>query len=65
MRRKLRKELRGDVKDVWSIITTESNRFKETVGHTLPENERRLREKFNVYKKTGTWRMPTAARLTR
>jgi hypothetical protein len=53
MRRKLRKELRGGVKDIWSIITTESNRFKETVGHTLPENERRLREKFNAYKKNG------------
>lgn len=53
MRRKLRKELRGGVKDIWSIITTESNRFKETVEHTLPENERRLREKFNAYKKNG------------
>ena len=53
MRRKLRQELRGGVKDIWSIITTESNRFKETVGHTLPENERRLREKFNAYKKNG------------
>lgn len=53
MRRKLRKELRGGVKDIWSIITTESNRFKETVGHALPENERRLREKFNAYKKNG------------
>jgi hypothetical protein len=53
MRRKLRKELRGDVQDIWSTITTESNRFKETVGHTLPENERRLREKFNAYKKNG------------
>jgi hypothetical protein len=53
MRRKLRKELCGGVKEIWSIITIESNRFKETVGHTLPENERRLREKFNAYKKNG------------
>lgn len=53
MRRKLRKELRHGVKNTWSIITIESNRFKETTEHTLPENERRLREKFNDYKKNG------------
>lgn len=53
MRRKLRKELRGGVRNIWSIIATESNRFKETAGHTLPENERRLREKFNAYRKNG------------
>jgi hypothetical protein len=53
MRRKLRRELCGDAGGVWSIITTESVRFKEVVGHTLPENERRLREKFNAYKKNG------------
>lgn len=54
-RSKLQKELRkGHVRaDIWSIITIESNRFKETIGHTLPENERRLREKFNAYKKNG------------
>jgi hypothetical protein len=53
MRRKSRQELRGGVKCIWSIITTESNRFREETGHTLPENERRLREKFNAYKKNG------------
>jgi hypothetical protein len=53
IRQRLRKELRGGVKDIWSIITIESNRYKETVGHTLPENERRLREKFNAYVKNG------------
>ena len=53
MRYKLRKELRGGVKDIWSILTIESNRFKETIPHTLPENERRLREKYNAYKKNG------------
>jgi hypothetical protein len=53
MRRKLRDELRGGAKDIWSIITAESNRFKETVGHTLPGNERRLRDKYNAYGKNG------------
>jgi hypothetical protein len=53
MRLKLRKELRGKVTEIWSIITTESNRFKIETGHTLPENERRLREKYNDYKKNG------------
>jgi hypothetical protein len=53
MRYRLRKELQGNVRDIWAIIATESNRFKETTGHTLPENDRRLREKYNEYKKDG------------
>lgn len=53
MRYKLRKELRGPVNDIWSTIINESNLFKQETGHTLPENERRLREKFNDYKKNG------------
>ncbi len=52
-RRKIRKELRGTVKPIWEIITAESTLFKETVGHKLPENDRRLREKYNKYKKEG------------
>ena len=52
-RRKIRKELRGAVKPIWEIITVESKLFKETVGHKLPENERRLRDKYNRYKKEG------------
>lgn len=52
-RRSIRKELRGSVKPIWEIITAESTLFKETVGHKLPENERRLREKYNKYKKEG------------
>jgi len=52
-RRKIRKELHGSANNIWSIITIESNRFKETTRHTLPENERRLREKYNSYKKNG------------
>lgn len=53
MRYKLRKELRGRVNDIWSTIANESKLFKQESGHTLPENERRLREKYNAYKKNG------------
>ena len=53
MRYKIRKELRGRVNDIWSTIISESNLFKQETGHTLPENERRLREKHNDYKKNG------------
>jgi hypothetical protein len=53
MRYKIRKELRGRVNDIWSTIINESNLFKQETGHTLPENERRLREKYNDYKKNG------------
>lgn len=53
MRRRLRQGLKGTVLPIWTIITTECNRFKETVNHTLPENERRLRDKYNAYKKNG------------
>lgn len=53
MRYKIRKELRGRVNDIWSTIIHESNLFRNDVGHTLPENERRLREKYNAYKKNG------------
>jgi hypothetical protein len=52
-RRRARKELRGRVFDVWQLVTSDSNLLKESTGHTLPENERRLREKFNAYKKNG------------
>lgn len=51
MRKKLRAELRGDSRPIWSIITAESLLFKQTIKHNLPENERRLREKFNKFKK--------------
>lgn len=53
MRYKLRKELRGEVRDIWGIITNEVNRFKKESGHTLPENEQYLRRVFNEYKKVG------------
>lgn len=53
MRRKLRTEMRGTVKPIWEIITIECLRFKAEVGHKLPENERRLRDKYNAYKREG------------
>jgi hypothetical protein len=52
-RRRMRKELRGQVVDVWKTVADDSIRLKEITGHTLPENERRLREKFNEYKNNG------------
>ncbi|GAB6123054.1 hypothetical protein [Dysgonomonas termitidis] len=55
MRYKLRKELRGEVRDIWGIITTEINRFKTESGHTLPENEQYLRRVYNKYK-TGSYK---------
>ncbi len=48
-RRKLRRELKGEVRSIWSIITVESNRFRVESGHSLPESEPRLRQKFNEF----------------
>ncbi|HBX45530.1 hypothetical protein [Limibacterium fermenti] len=53
LRRKLRKEMKGEVRPIWTIINTECKRFKEVVGHDLPDNERRLRDKYNGYQKEG------------
>lgn len=53
MRYKLRKELRGEVRDIWGIITNEVNRFKIDSGHSLPENEQYLRKLYSKYKKEG------------
>jgi hypothetical protein len=58
-RSNLRKEMRGSifgigkVLSVWETIAIETRRMKEFTGHTLPEDERRLREKYNGYKKEG------------
>ena len=52
-RKKIRKELHGAVKPIWEIITAECALFKSESGHKLPENERRLRDKFNAYKRDG------------
>lgn len=52
-RRQLRKEMRGDVVDIWRIIANEVNRFKKESGHTLPENEQSIRRVYNKYKKEG------------
>lgn len=53
MRYRLRKELKGQVRDIWATLSIESNRHRDETGHTLPENERRLRDKYNDYKKNG------------
>lgn len=54
-RRDIRKQMRLEVSDIWSIITAESNRFrdKQVKAHTLPDSVSRLREKLNKYKKEG------------
>lgn len=49
LQRSLRK---GRVRsDIWQSITNECTLFKQDIPHTLPENERRLREKYNQYRK--------------
>lgn len=52
-RYRLRKELRGSITDIWESLTAESNLLAGQVGHNLPENVRRLRDKYNAYKKDG------------
>lgn len=53
MRYKLRKELRGEVKDIWNLIAQEINRYRDIIGHTLPQNSRYLRDKYNEYLRCG------------
>ena len=53
MRYELRKELKGEVMDIWSILTKETIRFRIDTGHTLPENEQYLRRYYNKFKKGG------------
>lgn len=52
-RYELRKSLRGQVKDVWTIVTNECNRFRDIQQHTLPANAASLRRKLKDYKKQG------------
>lgn len=40
-------------KVVWEIILGTCEKLRETYGHTLPNNEARLKEKFNAYKRSG------------
>ena len=39
--------------ETWSSVTLCCERLRELVGHTLPKNNARLREKFNAYKRKG------------
>lgn len=52
-RRRMRKELHGQIVDIWQTVTDDSKKLKETTGHNLPDNAARLRKKFNGYKKEG------------
>jgi len=49
----LRKAMRGQVKDIWGIVSNECNRFKDLFPHTLPTNPASLRRKLREYKKGG------------
>ena len=50
-RKPFRKSLRGNTATVWETVVAECTRFKNVQYHTLPENSRRLRDKFNQYSK--------------
>ena len=52
-RYELRKSLRGEVRDIWTIVTNECNRFRNIQAHTLPANAASLRRKLKDYKKQG------------
>lgn len=49
----LRRSMRGAVKDIWSIVSNECNRFRDIQPHNLPGNPAALRRKLNDYKKDG------------
>lgn len=52
-RYELRKSLRGQVRDVWEIVSNECNRFRDIQGHTLPANAASLRRKLKEYQREG------------
>lgn len=49
----LRRNLRGNVRGTWEIVSSECNRFKVIRPHTLPESSTALQRKLNQYKKEG------------
>ena len=49
----IRRNLQGQVQDVWGIVANECNRFKDIEAHTLPMNSAALRRKLRTYKKEG------------
>jgi len=52
-RYELRKNLRGQISDIWTIVVNECNRFRDIQAHTLPANAASLRRKLKDYKKEG------------
>ncbi len=52
-RKALIRALGGNVKHIWDNITATCNALKVELGHDLPENPRRLRNKLADYKKHG------------
>lgn len=49
----LRRSMRGQVVDIWAIVSAECNRFKDIHEHTLPMNAASLRRKLSQFKKEG------------
>lgn len=51
----LQRSLRRGVKraDIWDSVCAECTAFKSIQPHKLPENVRRFREKYNLFKKEG------------
>jgi hypothetical protein len=49
----LTKMLNNSRRDLWGIITGSSEKLREVYGHTLPNNNARLKDKINRYKKEG------------
>ena len=49
----LRRSMRGQVIDIWGIVSSECNRFRDIHPHTLPMNASALRRKLREYKRNG------------
>jgi hypothetical protein len=49
----MRRNLRGDVFDVWATVSNGCTRFRDIEAHTLPMNAASLRRKLKEYKKEG------------
>jgi len=52
-RYELRKSLRGGTSDIWAIVVSECNNFRNIKAHTLPANTASLRRKLKDYKREG------------
>jgi hypothetical protein len=49
----LAKALNNSRRDLWDIIAGSCEKLREVYGHTLPCNTSRLKDKINLYKRTG------------